>query len=125
MREVPAIEQGRRLLRWLQGDNTGADIDSAPADEIVTLLADDVMPAYREMCAELAWAEAAWNQVGRHFREALGDGRKTYAWVVADDGSRHRLRVYRIPALSLAPADSRSGSRPAALEQGRALKRAA
>ncbi len=107
LRHVPVAEHGPRLLRWLQGDSTGAaGFEEAATAVPVMLLADDVLPAYREMCAELRWHEAAWNQVGRTFRQALGD-RKTYAWVTDDDGVRHRLRAYHIPPLSAAVASPR------------------
>ncbi len=107
LREVPVEEHGRRLLRWLQGDHAGAvGFDSPPVAEILTLLADDVLPAYQEMCAELRWVPQPWNRTGKYFREALGDGRKTYAWVLDDDGVRHRLRVYKIPMVVVAPLAS-------------------
>lgn len=100
-RHVPAHEHGQRLLRWIQGDTTGAILaDSDQTPFVGAILADEVQEAYGEMCAYLGWAEQPWNQAGRYFREALG-GQKTYGWFPDADGVRHRLRVYKIPPVQV------------------------
>ena len=90
------------LLRWL-----------LERSESNTLLYPDVLSVYREMARELNWTPRPWNPVGRHLTKLLG-GRKNYKWVTSIDGSRHRLRVYRIPE-----TDSRAsqGGRATALHK--------
>jgi hypothetical protein len=62
-----------------------------------TLLYPEVLSLYRTMVRELGWAPRSWNPIAKHLTGLLG-GHKTYCWVTCVDGSRHRLRMYRLPS---------------------------
>jgi hypothetical protein len=74
------------FLRWLLERN-----------ESNVLLYPEMLILYQRMARELNWVARPWNPVGNQLTKLLG-GRKTFAWITCADGSRHRLRVYRLPA---------------------------
>ena len=59
----------------------------------------EILWAYHRMCDERGMVARPWNPVAAAFTK-LTSGPKTYRWFRIADGSKHRLRVYRI---SVAP----------------------
>lgn len=88
------VMHARQLLAWV------ADSEKPPDH----MLAEEMIEAYAEMCAELRWHEASWMTVGRELARMTGG--KRYAWVVDAAGKKHRKRIYRFPARP-------TGARPA------------
>lgn len=98
LRVLSPREQALRLLAWLQGDVAGTEIE---ASEVFSgpMLARDVQRQYREMAAELGWAEQPWRLVGHELALATSGGVKKWSWVSdPQTGARHRLRVYVMPS---------------------------
>jgi hypothetical protein len=83
----------RFLLEWL-GGKSGIGELRFPA----------MLAAYQDMCAARGLVARPWNPVAAAFTK-LTSGRKTYAWFLLADGSRHRLRIYRVSVDSV-PNDS-------------------
>jgi hypothetical protein len=57
------------------------------------LLFPDMVRHYQAMCDSLNLEPRAWSTVAKAFTD-LTTGRKVFAWVRLEDGSKHRLRVY-------------------------------
>lgn len=81
---LPPELHAQRLLHWCQTSGDTGEI-----------LAADLAEIYLHQCAWDLVEPLPWQAVAVELRRLLG-GRKDYRWVERD-GTRHRLRVYRIP----------------------------
>jgi hypothetical protein len=75
-------EHAQALLWWLRTRGTED-----------RLFHTDMLRNYKAMCDTLKFEPRAWSTVAKAFTE-LTTGRKVFAWVRLEDGSKHRWRVY-------------------------------
>ncbi len=102
---LDAEELARQLVRWFQDDAGGPFSTDA----------ENVMEAYREMCAERGFEPRSWVKVGAEFNRLTGGKRYHNVFNPATGRMDAKARHYVIPgkgvAENIVPMTRRDGSR--------------